>query len=255
MALRAASGSTTPGTSTSARSATSTPVASGEVSRSGRSMPAEKITSMVSPGERQVDQVARAVTRQAAHPQLVQVGEQLLAGHPEFGRRLGVADPWVGLEIGHHVQQPHQAGRDVAHRQSTPLPVRVAARARCRAAIPDPAPRRRRRSRRSRGPAGPRADVHSTVRRRRGHRVLAHRPAAGRRSAVARPSATHTRACSPAGLDDRAVHDVTQVDALGPGDRTDSARPRVTPSPMRDTRKVRGALRSRSCPTTYQRPR
>ena len=49
IALRAASGSTTPGTSTSARSATSRPVASGEVSRSGRSMPAEKMTSMVSP--------------------------------------------------------------------------------------------------------------------------------------------------------------------------------------------------------------
>ena len=49
IALRAASGSTTPGTSTSARSATSRPVASGEVSRSGWSMPAENVTSMVSP--------------------------------------------------------------------------------------------------------------------------------------------------------------------------------------------------------------
>ncbi|SHX26660.1 Uncharacterised protein [Mycobacteroides abscessus subsp. abscessus] len=49
--LRATSGSTTPGTSTSARRAISTPVASGEVSRSARSMPAEKITSMVSPSK------------------------------------------------------------------------------------------------------------------------------------------------------------------------------------------------------------
>ena len=49
IALRAASGSTIPGTSTRARSATRTPVASGEVSRSGWSMPAEKVTSMVSP--------------------------------------------------------------------------------------------------------------------------------------------------------------------------------------------------------------
>ena len=49
IALRAASGSTMPGTSTSARSATSRPVASGEVSRSGWSMPAENVTSMVSP--------------------------------------------------------------------------------------------------------------------------------------------------------------------------------------------------------------
>ncbi len=49
IALRAASGSTTPGMSASARSATSRPVASGEVSLSGRSMPAENVTSMVSP--------------------------------------------------------------------------------------------------------------------------------------------------------------------------------------------------------------
>jgi hypothetical protein len=49
IALRAASGSTMPGTSTRARSATRTPVASGEVSRSGWSIPAENVTSMVSP--------------------------------------------------------------------------------------------------------------------------------------------------------------------------------------------------------------
>ena len=49
IALRAASGSTMPGMSRSARSATSSPVASGEVSRSGWSMPAENVTSMVSP--------------------------------------------------------------------------------------------------------------------------------------------------------------------------------------------------------------
>ncbi|SHY83269.1 Uncharacterised protein [Mycobacteroides abscessus subsp. abscessus] len=48
MALRAASGSTVPGMSSSARSATNSAVASGEVRRSGRSMPAEKVTSMLS---------------------------------------------------------------------------------------------------------------------------------------------------------------------------------------------------------------
>ena len=49
IALSAACGSTTPGMSISARSATSRPVASGEVSRSGSSMPAENVTLMVSP--------------------------------------------------------------------------------------------------------------------------------------------------------------------------------------------------------------
>ena len=49
IALRAASGSTMPGTSARARNATSTPVASGDVSRSGWSMPAVNVTSMVSP--------------------------------------------------------------------------------------------------------------------------------------------------------------------------------------------------------------
>lgn len=49
MALRAACGSTTPGMSTRARRATSRPVASGEVSRSGASTPAVKVTLMVSP--------------------------------------------------------------------------------------------------------------------------------------------------------------------------------------------------------------
>ncbi|CKR73197.1 Uncharacterised protein [Mycobacterium tuberculosis] len=49
MALRAACGSTTPGMSASARNATSSPVASGDVSFNGRSMPAENVTSMVSP--------------------------------------------------------------------------------------------------------------------------------------------------------------------------------------------------------------
>jgi hypothetical protein len=49
MALRAASGSTIPGTSSSARSAIRMTVASGEVRRSGWSIPAENVTSMVSP--------------------------------------------------------------------------------------------------------------------------------------------------------------------------------------------------------------
>ena len=49
VALRAASGSTMPGTSRRARSATRTPVASGDVSRSGWSMPAVNVTSIVSP--------------------------------------------------------------------------------------------------------------------------------------------------------------------------------------------------------------
>ena len=49
IALRAAAGSTMPGTSSSARSATRMPVASGDVRRSGWSMPAENVTSTVSP--------------------------------------------------------------------------------------------------------------------------------------------------------------------------------------------------------------
>lgn len=49
IALRAAVGSTTPGMSESARSATSSPVASVEVSRNGSSIPAEKVTEMESP--------------------------------------------------------------------------------------------------------------------------------------------------------------------------------------------------------------
>lgn len=44
----AALGSTMPGVSTIERSATSSAVASVEVRRSGRSMPAEKVTSMLS---------------------------------------------------------------------------------------------------------------------------------------------------------------------------------------------------------------
>ena len=73
--------------------------------------------------EFEVDQVARAVAGQTAQPQLVEVLAQLLDGNTEVSGGLRAGDPWVGLEIRHHVQQSHQAGRHGCHqRRSSPSP-------------------------------------------------------------------------------------------------------------------------------------
>ena len=76
-----------------------------------------------------------------------------------------------------------------------------------------------------------------------------------RRSAVARPSATHTVAVTPLGASPMAFS--TMARRSTPSGRvTDPAGPTVcTPASMRDNRNVRVALRSRSWPTRYHRPR
>ena len=67
-------------------------------------------------GELEVDQVTGSVAGQPAHPQLVEIVAQLFDADPEIGGGLGVGDLRVGLEVRHHVEQPHQPGTDGGHR-------------------------------------------------------------------------------------------------------------------------------------------
>ena len=106
--------------------------------------------------EFEVDQVARAVTGQAAQPQLVEVLPQLLDGITPGQRRPARGSPGIGLEVRHHVQQPHQACRYGRHESNSSRPPsgRAAGPALPRATTPAPAPPRQRRNRRYRAPVG-----------------------------------------------------------------------------------------------------
>ena len=64
--------------------------------------------------ERQVDQVARAVAGQPAHPQQLQVAAQLPLRDAEVGGRLGERDPGAGQQVGHERQQPGKPVGDPA---------------------------------------------------------------------------------------------------------------------------------------------
>jgi hypothetical protein len=59
--------------------------------------------------ERHVDQVARAVSRQAADPEQFQVLAQLPRRDPEVGGRLGDQDPGPGQQVRDEIEQPAQA--------------------------------------------------------------------------------------------------------------------------------------------------
>src|ERR1700682_4420174 len=72
-------------------------------------------------GELEVDQVARAVAGQPAHPQLVEVVPQLLDADSQVGGGLGVGDSRVGLEVRHHVEQPDQPRRNRTHTVTSSL--------------------------------------------------------------------------------------------------------------------------------------
>ena len=109
IALRAASGSTIPGTSTQR------PQGHQDTGGLGRGQPQRLVDAGGEsdldglPGELEVDEVAGSVAGQAAHPQLVEVVAQLLLGHAQFRRRPRRGDPRVGQEVRHHVQQPRPA--------------------------------------------------------------------------------------------------------------------------------------------------
>ena len=110
IALRAASGSTMPGTSSEGAQRDE------DAGGFGRGQPqrmvdtgGERDFDCVA-GEFEVDEVAGAVAGQAAHPQLVEVVAQLLDADTEVGGGFGVGDPRVGLEVRHHVEQPDQPG-------------------------------------------------------------------------------------------------------------------------------------------------
>jgi hypothetical protein len=56
--------------------------------------------------ERHVDEVARPVSGQPAHPQQLEVLAQLPVGGAEVAGRLGERDAGPALQVGHEVEQP-----------------------------------------------------------------------------------------------------------------------------------------------------
>ena len=105
--------------------AISNAVASVDVRRNGRSIPAENVDLDTFLGEGQVDEITGTVTGQSAHPQLIEVGHQLSGADTELLGGLSGTDARICDEVGHEVEQPCQPRRQsIAHLFSPcPLPV------------------------------------------------------------------------------------------------------------------------------------
>ena len=228
-------------------------MASGEVSRSGRSIPAENVTSMLSPEN------SKSIRSPGPYPGSPHIHSWLrsviscLALTPRAAAASGALIPGLAWKYG------TMFSSRTSRVDSWFMPDTACARSRARtssrsdsgssttASAPYPATSRASRSVEpmsiaTTSPSRPRNVIFSTT-------------VPARRSAVARPEATQTRACTPVGASPTAFATMSRRSASS-GLRTLPTGPIVvTSAPIRDNRKVRTASRSRSLPTRYHRPR
>ena len=262
--------SATPGVSASVRSATSSAVASarGQPQRAAHAGVLGDRDGV--PGERQVDQVTGAVAGQPAHPQQLQVPAQLAFADPEVGGRLGDRD----ARTGDQVRAPATAAAATARSRRSRSPRAPVGTAWCtgRACAAAAAAQFARTAAAS--SSGCSTDhVRPVPGQPPGHRLQAAQiqlqlvagsavegPRAQPRPSRRSPCGASGRHPHPRDTGDRGRLDV--VPRPWPSGRRRPARVTapvrpvgVTGSRIRDTRNERGASRSRSCPTRYQRPR